>query len=495
MDTPQKKEMSIGSGVGRPGWRGHAHRLISHLYLSLAVATALLVRSSAQNLAFGNKQLSEVKTTFSYTSHADLLDATHRIASGPCQKYAKVEVLGGSTAGAEIVALRLRKIPQDAASLPKVKIVGNLHGDEPTGRVLTLALAEWLCDNVGKDDRASTVLSKVDLWLVPTVNPDGYAIHRRENANSVDLNRDFPDRFAEGALSNWIPPRDDHQVETRLIMDFILREGPFVSSLAIHEGALVANYPWDGSPDRTTTYEASPDDNTFRDLARRYAAMHRKMSLPSNEEFAKTKGITNGAAWYPIYGSMQDWNYVVGGCMELTLEVSMSKWPEESLLPELFQDNLPAMLEFIKRSSVDAFSGIVYGIHGGGRKTGKQNLPIAASVVVHSSFMNTTTDAATGAFYRPLVSGSYTVEISAVGFKPKTMQVEMPDEGGLFLRVYLNKLPEKQLAMDPNDQLQSGVIIVVGVGMTVSGLWWIHLLLLSRSSGRSLMSSLRILRR
>lgn len=173
----------------------------------------------------------------------------------------------------------------------------------------------------------------------------------------------------------------------------------------------------------------------------------------------------------------------------------MSKWPKESLLPELFQDNLPAMLEFIKRSSSDAFSGIVYGIHGVNRKTVKQNLPIAAHVVVHPSFMNTSTDAATGAFYRPLASGSYTVEVSAVGFKPKTMQVEMPVDGGLFLRVYLNKLPTKQLIIDPNDQLQSAIIVVVGVGLTVGGLWWIHLLLLSRSSGRSLMSSLRILRR
>ena len=32
-------------------------------------------------------------------------------------------------------------------------------------------------------------------------------------------------------------------------------------------------------------------------------------------------GTTNGANWYPIYGSMQDWNYVVGHCLELTLEL------------------------------------------------------------------------------------------------------------------------------------------------------------------------------
>lgn len=482
-------------GTRRSGQLRPSFTLAIRRALVVAVAAVLLVHSDARFLANG-RSLSLSDNTFSYTRHADLLDITRRIASGTCQKYGIVERLGQSTEGAEIVALRLRKeVPPGTPALPKVKIVGNLHGDEPTGRVLTLALAEWLCDNAGKDSRASTILSKVDLWLIPTVNPDGYAAHRRENANDVDLNRDFPDRFEEGAQSNWMPMRDDHQTETKLIMDIIQRKGPFVSSLAIHEGALVANYPWDGSPDNTATYEASPDDRTFRDLASRYAAKHRKMSLPSNKEFARTNGITNGAAWYPIYGSMQDWNYIVGSCMELTVEVSMNKWPEESLLPELFADNLPAMLEFILRSTVDGFSGIVYGIHTDNRKTGKKNLPIAASVTVQPSFMNTTTDPLTGAFYRPLAPGSYTIDVSAVGFKPKTMQVEIPDEGGLFLRVYLNKLPGRQLEIDPRDQFQSGVIIVMGVGMTVGGLWWIHLLLVSRSNGRSLMSSLKILRR
>lgn len=30
---------------------------------------------------------------------------------------------------------------------------------------------------------------------------------------------------------------------------------------------------------------------------------------------------------YPIYGGMQDWNYIYGGCFELTLEISDDKWP------------------------------------------------------------------------------------------------------------------------------------------------------------------------
>lgn len=37
------------------------------------------------------------------------------------------------------------------------------------------------------------------------------------------------------------------------------------------------------------------------------------------DEFAfKDDGITNGAAWYPINGGMQDWNYLQADCLGFT---------------------------------------------------------------------------------------------------------------------------------------------------------------------------------
>ena len=68
------------------------------------------------------------------------------------------------------------------------------------------------------------------------------------------------------------------------------------------QGALVANYPWDGSDDRGAHYSRCPDDAAYAHLAAVYAGAHAKMRV-DNREFAQ--GVTNGAAWYPLWGGMQ----------------------------------------------------------------------------------------------------------------------------------------------------------------------------------------------
>lgn len=54
-----------------------------------------------------------------------------------------------------------------------------------------------------------------------------------------------------------------HEPETRAVARWILTN-PFVLSANLHEGDLVANYPFDLSPDAQAEYTACPDDTTFR---------------------------------------------------------------------------------------------------------------------------------------------------------------------------------------------------------------------------------------
>lgn len=67
----------------------------------------------------------------------------------------------------------------------RVVVVGVIHGDEPAG----LAVTELL--------KKQTLPSNIDLWIMPLLNPDGYTLKTRQNANKVDLNRNFP--------VNWKP--------------------------------------------------------------------------------------------------------------------------------------------------------------------------------------------------------------------------------------------------------------------------------------------------
>jgi hypothetical protein len=61
------------------------------------------------------------------------------------------------------------------------------------------------------------------------------------------------------------------------------------------------------------------------------------------------EGTVNGAAWYPVYGGMQDWNYVFADCFEITLELSCNKFPPASLLSSYWHLNKESMLMFIQQ--------------------------------------------------------------------------------------------------------------------------------------------------
>jgi hypothetical protein len=106
-------------------------------------------------------------------------------------------LLGDSLEGRTIYAYRLGN-----PAARKLLVVGSVHGDEPAGLEVTRRLLR-----VAPPVHA-------ELWIVPTLNPDGLARRTRANAAGVDLNRDF------GAFS---------QPETRLARALIRRVRPFLS--------------------------------------------------------------------------------------------------------------------------------------------------------------------------------------------------------------------------------------------------------------------------
>ncbi|RYP88389.1 DUF2817 domain-containing protein [Nocardioides guangzhouensis] len=114
-------------------------------------------------------------------------------------------VIGRSRQDRPIVAWRVGR----PGNRDRAVIFSTMHGDERHTRQILLALRD------GAEVRG------IDMWLVPTYNPDGYARHTRKNARGVDLNRNFPYRWRDLDGSYESGARAASEPETRAVMRFL----------------------------------------------------------------------------------------------------------------------------------------------------------------------------------------------------------------------------------------------------------------------------------
>jgi predicted deacylase len=115
-----------------------------------------------------------------------------------------VRRIGTSVQGRAIRAFHLG----DPSSHRTAIILGNMHGDEKAGIQVVDAL------------RSGSPISGVDLWVVPTMNPDGVAHDTRVNAHGVDLNRNFGRHWVHLTGANYSGTGPWSEPETRAFRRF-----------------------------------------------------------------------------------------------------------------------------------------------------------------------------------------------------------------------------------------------------------------------------------
>ena len=120
------------------------------------------------------------------------------------------QVIGFSVRHRPIVAYHL-----GGAHERPVVIIGQMHGNETAGVRLANSIV-----------RGSAAVRGIDLWVIPTMNPDGYAAHRRQNAHGVDLNRNFPHWWTRLTGANYSGPAPRSEPETRAVFAFLRRLRP-----------------------------------------------------------------------------------------------------------------------------------------------------------------------------------------------------------------------------------------------------------------------------
>ena len=317
--------------------------------------------------------------------------------------------------------------PERPLLVPMVKFVANMHGNEVVGRELMLSLTEQLLEDYSAgDSRAVSLLNSTDIHIMPTMNPDGFERSQkgvcrgyshssgRTNTQGVDLNRDFPSWESEDESRAKL--MENRAPETKAVMKWIL-DNPFVLSVNYHDGAVVANYPYDDSYKAGGVKSLTPDNAVFEKLARLYADnheyMHKGSGLCENDNFPG--GITNGAEWYIVKGGMQDFNYLFSNCFEITVELSCCKYPMEGALLREWKANRESMTAYLEAGQA-GIKGIV---------TNKDGLAEKDAQVEVQGIDHNVKTTSRGEYWRLLAPGNYKVRATKGDYKSNWISVDV----------------------------------------------------------------------
>lgn len=332
--------------------------------------------------------------------------------------------LGTLESGRKLLLIRIND--DETKAKPKVLLTSTIHGDETTGYILMLRLIDELLTAEGLPE-VNNVRNNIDLFICPNANPDGtyrkgnHTVNgaTRNNASGIDMNRNYPDRV-EGNH----PDGKKYALETELFME-LADEFQFTMAANYHGGAEVVNYPWDNSKSRHV------DEEWWQMVSCQYA----DLAQEKNPDYMTDRGngITNGADWYMIYGSRQDYMNYYQQCRELTVECSTTKCPPASDLPMYWNYNRNSIYAFLNQA--------LFGIHGNVKDADTQE-PLKASVKIinhdrdYSIVESLLPD---GCFYRPIKAGTYTIEVSAEGYVSKREDVVVTDNERTIVEIQLNK--------------------------------------------------------
>ncbi len=339
-----------------------------------------------------------------YPSYTEIVNTLQTRASqypSSCQLHD----LGLSVQGRHIYALKITDNPDQQEDEPEFKYIANMHGDEVVGLMMCMYLIDYLLTNYGSVQRVTDLVNNIEIWIVPTMNPDGYMNNTRYNARGVDLNRNFPEGSGPNPDPNTTTGRE---IETANIMNWSFAQS-FTLAANFHGGALVVNYPFDNDG-KGSVFSPTPDEDMFVYISEQYS-MH---NLPMWNSPVFYHGITNGAAWYSIDGGMQDWDYRYMGGNEVTIELGNTKSPPFSQIPSYWNDNQESMLSYME-TCLMGVRGIVTDADTG--------LPLAATVTVVGRDHNIYTDPDVGDYHRMLLPGSYQLRFAAAGYDTLTVPV------------------------------------------------------------------------
>ncbi len=325
----------------------------------------------------------------------------------------KLDTIGSSVNNRLILALKISENAFLDVPKPEFFYSSSIHGDEVTGYYFMLRLIDMLVTHYNTDSSITQLIRNTQIYINPLANPDGtYAASNntisgatRYNAHYVDLNRNYPDHWST-------EPLDAIQPENIAMMEYVANHR-FVMAANLHGGTEVINFPWDSFNSSTKKHA---DYSWWTALSKRFIETCRTVNSDAYTcEYSS--GYVHGGDWYVVHNGRQDYMNYFQRVRELTLEVSKIKTLSTSNLRSYWNTQHQALINYIKEVHQGINGKVVDSL---------TREPLQALITVENYDKDQSeiySSATFGDFYRPINEGSYTLKISADGYKSKKITV------------------------------------------------------------------------
>ncbi|XP_008047784.1 carboxypeptidase A4 isoform X2 [Carlito syrichta] len=221
------------------------------------------------------------------------------------------------------------KFSTKTGSRPAIWLNAGIHAREWVSHATAIWTARKIASDYQKDPVITSILEKMDIFLLPVANPDGYVYTHTKNrlwrktrspnpgshCIGTDPNRNWNASFAgKGASDNpcsevYHGPHAHSEVEVKAVVDFIQRHKHFKAFIDLHSYSQLLMYPYG------YTIKEAPDAAELDKVARQAA---KTLASLSGTEYQV--GPTSTTV-YPASGSSVDWAYDHGIKYAFTFEL------------------------------------------------------------------------------------------------------------------------------------------------------------------------------
>jgi hypothetical protein len=233
-----------------------------------------------------------------------------------------------------IMALVISDNPEREEGEPAVLFIGQHHGSELLSSEPVFDTIEYLTENYPQDPQVQAWIETYEIWCVPTANPDGLDRHwhfsvgtGRNNGrdadgdgekpvgDGVDLNRNYPFRWAEGGdnasggepLKRWYRgPSPGSEPEVQAVMALADAQR-FVSMISYHTAATRLLVPY------TIDNVANPEPSAAWIMAYEFE--------PLVESHREGRPYVAARNLYSVDGTDQDWHHFEHGTEAYLVEL------------------------------------------------------------------------------------------------------------------------------------------------------------------------------